>query len=341
METIRKSLVTKANDVTKEGIVTVAVNGIGIEDAQHDISMPGSFIETLKDMGRKRWLHNHDYTQLLGVPLRGEETKEDLIMTGRINLKKQLGRDVLADYELFAEEGRTLEHSIGVVARKRNPSNKKEVLKWDLFEYSTLSAFGANPRTYLVDIKSDAQSIRDRADFISKALRHRGYSDERLAKFDMELNLLLKSLDGGTIVRCPRCGYEFDYDSHEEITAETEIRDMAHNYVYWIANDIVREQINALRPEIRTEVTSILDSYKGNKADLTEKAITELLTYVRCPECWARVYRSDTILEDDAEKACKPEEDEEKKTCGDDGEKKPEEEEEEEKSFWEVIDTIF
>lgn len=40
---------TKALDVTEKGIVTVGVNGIGIEDAQHDISMPGSFTDTLRD----------------------------------------------------------------------------------------------------------------------------------------------------------------------------------------------------------------------------------------------------------------------------------------------------
>ena len=34
---------TKANDVDEKGIVTVAVNGIGVKDSQNDISMPGSF----------------------------------------------------------------------------------------------------------------------------------------------------------------------------------------------------------------------------------------------------------------------------------------------------------
>ena len=48
---------TKANDVDDEkGIVTVAVNGIGVKDSQDDISMPGSFNKTLKEnIGRMRW----------------------------------------------------------------------------------------------------------------------------------------------------------------------------------------------------------------------------------------------------------------------------------------------
>ena len=40
---------TKANDVDEKGIVTVAVNGIGVKDSQNDISMPGSFNKTLKN----------------------------------------------------------------------------------------------------------------------------------------------------------------------------------------------------------------------------------------------------------------------------------------------------
>ena len=51
---------TKANDVDEKGIVTVAVNGIGVKDSQNDISMPGSFNKTLKEnIGRMRWFRNH------------------------------------------------------------------------------------------------------------------------------------------------------------------------------------------------------------------------------------------------------------------------------------------
>lgn len=342
METIVKSFQTKTNDVTKEGIVTVAVNGIGIEDVQHDISMPGSFENTLKNnIQRMRWLYNHDTTQLLGVPLSGEETAEDLVMVGKINLKKQLGRDVLADYELYAENGRTLEHSIGVQAVKRNPANKKEVLEWNMLEYSTLSCWGANPHTRLVSIKSDRQQIEERAAFIKKALRHHGYSDERLEKFDMELNNLLKSLDGQTIVKCPRCGHEFAYDEMDEVTATTEVRDMASNCVRWIAEGVVRQHVNSMKPEIRAEVLGILDSFKGSNEQLDEKSLLSLLTYVRCPECWARVYRSDSIINEPVEKGGQ---DPKGKVEEDSEDKKPEDketEEEKKKAFWIGLNSVF
>ena len=109
---------TKANDLDEaKGIVTVAVNGIGIVDSQNDISMPGSFNKTLKEnIARMKWFLNHDTTQLLGVPLEGEERDGNLVMVGQLNLAKQIGRDTLEDYKLYAAAGRTLEHSIGVQA---------------------------------------------------------------------------------------------------------------------------------------------------------------------------------------------------------------------------------
>lgn len=105
---------TRTNDVDEKGIVTVAVNGIGIQDADGDISAKGSFNKTLKEnFSRVKWLYNHDKGLLLGCPIEGKEIDGNLVMTGAINLKKQIGRDVLEDYKLYAEYGKTLEHSIG------------------------------------------------------------------------------------------------------------------------------------------------------------------------------------------------------------------------------------
>ena len=173
---------TKANDVGDEGIVTVAVNGIGVKDSQNDISMPGSFNKTLKEnIGRMRWFLNHRTDQLLGVPLSGKEEDGNLIMVGKINLEKQIGRDTLADYKLYAENGRTLEHSIGVQAIKRDSTDPRKVLEWRMMEYSTLTSWGSNPQTFLVNIKSATMDqVKEAIEFIRKAFVQRGYSDERL-----------------------------------------------------------------------------------------------------------------------------------------------------------------
>lgn len=288
------SVKTRTNDVDEKGRVTVAVNGIGIEDCQGDISMPGSFDNTLaNDLMRMKWLKDHDYTKLLGVPLEGAEKDGNLVMTGQLNMEKQMCRDVYTDYKLMAEYGRTLEHSIGVIDVKRNPDNKKEVLEWKMFEYSTLSFLGANPQTFLVDIKSASPNqVKSAIDIIRKALRQPEYSDNRLKRMDMDLKLLLKKINGeGRVVRCPCCDNLVDYDQQEEITVSDQVAEYARRYTNWIVSDTVYERIQEMAPEIREEVTAIVDALgmKGMK----NKSIIEILAYIRCPHCWSRIYSSE------------------------------------------------
>lgn len=289
---------TKTADVDEKGIVTVAVNGIGIEDAQHDISMPGSFVETItNDMDRMRWFLNHDSTQLLGVPLYGEEKSDNLIVTGQLNLSKQIGRDILADYKLFAEAGRTLEHSIGVKAIRRDKEDKRKVLQWKMYEYSTLTWMGANPNTYLVGLKSATPAeVRDAVDLLKLALKQKGYSDERLMNIEKELDACFKALEGDNMVVCPHCGYQFDYDKAEQVTFQQIVLGYANDYTRWIAEDIVSEQIHALEPSIRAEVLSIIDAVKSSKQEITEKSVADFASYARCPHCWGKVYAAVNLL---------------------------------------------
>ena len=353
---------TKALDVTEKGIVTVGVNGIGIEDSQHDISEPGSFVNTLKnDIGRMRWYLNHDTRQLLGVPLSGEEKDGNLIMTGQMNLNKQICRDVFEDYKLFHECGRTLEHSIGVRALARDEHDRRRVKEWQMLEYSTLTGLGSNPQTFLVGLKSaTTDQIRDAVEMLRKAFEQRGYSDERLKNYDMELNLLLKSLSGGIVVTCPCCGHQFDYDAEPEHTFSQEVQDAAHEFISSIARGEAYRQIEQYRPEIQEAVSSIIDGMAGIKKELigaekelATKGITDAFSYVRCPHCWSRVYRSNNILAGETEtKGKKPEdEDEDKKPESEEEssterEKKPDKDDEDSKkkcdaSFWSTLNAAI
>lgn len=275
---------TRTNDVDEKGIVTVAVNGIGIQDADGDISAKGSFNKTLKEnFSRVKWLYNHDRGILLGCPIEGKEIDGNLVMTGAINLKKQIGRDVLEDYKLYAEYGKTLEHSIGVKAIKRDDKDKRIVKEWSLWEYSTLSSWGANPQTFLIDIKNaDKQTIQEHIGFLKKALTMR-YSDDKLKELDMNLSLVEKALSGQDIVTCPHCGLSFDYNSVPEETFENQVLDSVGNYTRWIAEDVVSAEMAKLKPEIQEQVLNIISS---------KKSVEELAAYVRCPKCYARIYKS-------------------------------------------------
>ena len=317
---------TKANDVDEKGIVTVAVNGIGVKDSQGDVSMPGSFRKTLKEnLARMRWFLNHRTDQLLGVPLSGKEEDGNLIMVGQLNLEKQIGRDILADYKLYAENGRTLEHSIGVRAIKRDTVDPCKVHEWRMMEYSTLTSWGSNPQTFLVNIKSATENqIKDAIEFVRKAFKERGYSEERLKNYDMELGLLMKSLKGGMIVNCPCCGYQFDYEQEPEHTFATQVMELAAEYQRWITEGIVREEMEKLAPEIREQVISLIDSVKFHNNEFSEKALQDIMAYVRCPHCWARVYKTNTLLieptKNDATADVEPSDDTQQKNSRENGE---------------------
>ena len=294
---------TKANDLDEaKGIVTVAVNGIGIVDSQNDISMPGSFNKTLKEnIARMKWFLNHDTTQLLGVPLEGEERDGNLVMVGQLNLAKQIGRDTLEDYKLYAAAGRTLEHSIGVQAIKRDPEDKRKVLEWKMWEYSTLTSWGSNPQTFLVGIKQDdPATVRANIEFIRRALQMR-YTDERLKQYEMRLDMLTKALEGAVVVTCPHCGEQFVWDEAERYTLSQQVLDCANSYLRWITDGIVREEMSKLKPEIRAAVLAILDpvlSKMDGKIDeqMVQKSLEDLAEFAYCPNCYSRVYNSNVML---------------------------------------------
>ena len=124
METMLiKAYAGAIQDVDEKGVIVKAINAFGNEDAHGDISMKGSFNKTIQERGaRLKWYLNHKQDQLLGVPLETSPTDLYLVQKSRINLNKQIGRDTYEDYKMYASEGKTLEHSIGVTAVKRNLS---------------------------------------------------------------------------------------------------------------------------------------------------------------------------------------------------------------------------
>lgn len=287
MAKIYKNIKEKVEDVTKEGRLVIAINAIGNEDTDGDISMPGSFDKTLKDdIVRAKWYLNHDTTILLGVPISGREEDGLVKMEAQLNLKKQIGRDVLSDYELFAEFERTLEHSVGVEDILRNKSNTKQVLEWKFWECSTLTSWGANERTPLLEIKS----VDDQIKILEKALK-KSYSDERLSGMENSLSLLKKAVLGELIVKCPCCGLVFDYNTLSENTIERQIADAVGMYAQWMIDDIAYQEVQQLEPEIRNQVTSLFSKQKSMRL----KSIEDIFSYVNCPKCYCQVHKINSI----------------------------------------------
>lgn len=188
---IYKSFDTQIKDVDEKGRVLVAANAFGNVDADKDRSLDGSFTKTIKDSFlRVKWFLNHDKTLLLGVPVEAKQSSAYLEVLGQLNMKKQLSQDVYEDYKLYAEYGRTLEHSVGLEAVKHQMKNGiREVSEWKWWEYSTLTSWGANEKTPLLGIKS-MDDLTGHIDWLELKLRKGNFTDEKFKQIEKNLNIL-------------------------------------------------------------------------------------------------------------------------------------------------------
>lgn len=188
-----KGFDTQIKDVDEKGRVLVAANAIGNVDSDKDMSMDGSFTKTLSEnFKRIKWFLNHNTNILLGVPIEGKQAGTYLEMLGQLNMKKEISRDTYEDYKLYAEYGRTLEHSIGVEAKQHKMvGDIRQVTEWKLWEYSTLTAWGANEETPLLGIKSNDSN--DLIDWFTLKMKKGNYTDERFLDIEKHINIL-KSL---------------------------------------------------------------------------------------------------------------------------------------------------
>ena len=275
---------TRTNEVKEDGIVTIAVSAFGNVDHDGDIICKGAFTKTISENGQRiKHLLNHNQDYLIGCILKAEETNNNLVVESALNLDTQLGKDVFSFYKLYQKHGRTLEHSIGFEDIKRKDSDPRQITETQLWEVSTLYGWGANEQTPLLGIKS-MKSQKDAFNFLKDALKMK-FSDDILNKYEEQLHLIEKALDGDSkIVKCPHCGLVFDYNSVEEHTLEKQVIDRARDFAYWQTDQIAREELMKQEPALRSAIQSILS--KGVD-------ITTLNNYVHCPKCYERIYRNE------------------------------------------------
>ena len=192
-------------DLDGSGIVTVAANAFNNIDSDRDISLKGSFNKTIKEnFHRLKWFLNHDRTQLLGVTLEAKETEEYLQTRGQLNMKKQIGRDTYEDYKLYAEHGLSLEHSIGVDAIQYDIDRENEVRKireWKWWEWSTLTSWGANERTPMIEMKG-MDLLPDLA-FLELKMKKGNYTDETFIQIEKSINQIKSLLTQQSIIQQP------------------------------------------------------------------------------------------------------------------------------------------
>lgn len=283
---------TKSNKVDEKGVVTIAINAIGNLDSHGDISASGSFDKTLKEnFKRTRHFLNHDQTILIGCPLEGWEENKLVLMKSELNLDVEKGKDAYSFYKLYQKNDMTLEHSVGVQKIKQDPKDERVVTEWKLWEFSTLYNWGSNPNTPLIDLKklqfeNDPQkSIK----FLKDALKMQ-FKDETLQTYENYLTLIEKAMKKEVELVTCQCGLTFDYNSIHEHTLQENVLGILRDKINWETYKITNEALNELTPELQQQIQDILAN-----ANLTKKSLTDITSYVRCPNCYGRVYRNEII----------------------------------------------
>jgi HK97 family phage prohead protease len=180
----------------EKGIVEAYANVYNFEDSDGDISAPGSFKRTVNNNAKRiKVLKDHMPHVKLGVPLEMDaEDPYGLRTVTQFNMEKAVSRDMYYDIKLDLQNGTNAELSIGYQTMKRDSSNKKIITEYKLYEYSFLSAWGANERSVATGAKSyDELSHKARVDETTRFLTEMfnlQYSDERLKRIEKMLESL-------------------------------------------------------------------------------------------------------------------------------------------------------
>jgi len=185
----------------KKGIVTGYAASFNTLDSDNDIIMPGAFTKTIKDQGpdsvqpRIKHLLNHNSSQPLGKPL---VLKED---TTGLYYESQVGTHNLAvDFLKMVESGLITEHSIGYGVVKKTVVNpdadwrdqQTQLHELKLWEFSSLTAWGANQYTPLIGVKS-LEAVEKRMENLIKAIRGGTFTDSTFEFLEQELLFMQKA----------------------------------------------------------------------------------------------------------------------------------------------------
>lgn len=183
---------------SKLGIVTGYAAHFNSKDSDGDIIMPGAFTKTLMEQGpgsaqpRIKHLLNHRTDNPLGLP---QILKED--STG-LYYESKVGTHALGmDFIKMVESGLITEHSIGFSTIKRTVINPDadwkdqttQLLELRLWEFSSLTAWGANQNTPLTGMKAMGMA-KDRIPLLIKAIDSGTFTDSTFIFLKEELLFL-------------------------------------------------------------------------------------------------------------------------------------------------------
>ena len=177
-----QSLIVKDVD-TKKGIITGYFSAFGNIDSDGDVIMPGAFKRSIQDWGPKgkgriKHLLNHDPASPLGNLQVLDEDNYGLYYESLLG-KHRLG----LDFAKMVESDLIKEHSIGFrTLREQKSNDANEIHEVMLFEGSSLTAWGANEATPVINMKSITcvEELKETIRNFEKFIRHSDVTDETI-----------------------------------------------------------------------------------------------------------------------------------------------------------------
>lgn len=169
MDFKNKSIKSTIEDMDK-GVVKIMVNSFNVKDAHKEISQKGSFKKTIKEqLDSIKHLYNH--FEFIGLPLEMYENEKGLVVVSKLNIQNPRPQEIYNDYKFFAENGKSLQHSVAVRAEKYTVKEDSLLVhEWKMREYSTV-LWGANPNTPQISVKSDDNDSNIDREFMQKYLK--------------------------------------------------------------------------------------------------------------------------------------------------------------------------
>jgi len=191
MEKKTKNIATEVADVNSKGVVSIQVTQFDKYDSDNDRLMKGALTKTWNE-GKQIHLVDHKMGMMTYVGLPIKKDAESGMIESKLNLNKQVAKDLYEDYKFSLENGRSLQHSHGFMPVK-GKYEEYEKGGFDFFEikqmeYSTV-LFGAVEDTPVHGIKTNSD-INELIELLELKLRTTNISDEYAYGIENKINNL-------------------------------------------------------------------------------------------------------------------------------------------------------
>lgn len=156
-----KAYQSEIKEVDPNGTIVFYPAVFGNKDLGGDTLMQGATIKTIREnIQNIRHFKHHDSSQMPGVIKEISEDNYGVLAKSQLILGTQLGRETYEEYRAMADAGKSMDHSIGYKTIKfdedrSDPNEYRRILREiKLFEVSTLTSWGMNPKAQTVSVKS-------------------------------------------------------------------------------------------------------------------------------------------------------------------------------------------